>query len=233
MLAAFVAGLVESADLTLLPLFGLHPGLVSARPCSWSPYSWRATWCCRCRSASRRSIWPQSSAGDLRTGELHRALLLPPCIVGRSCSGRCCSSGEARSYAFYSQGVALLGEEFATADLARANTVFVMVYCLGGVIGPSAAVMPWICRRTRDCRCSSAPRPCYCWWELGLPVATVCAASISSQSRKRAILGKRGCFRTYDQVISECCRRDKRKWADEVAVGEVVRDEAVSRKSDA
>ena len=40
-------------------------------------------------------------------------------------------------YAFYSQGVALMGEEFPAADLSRANTVFVMVYCLGGVAGPS------------------------------------------------------------------------------------------------
>jgi MFS family permease len=40
-------------------------------------------------------------------------------------------------YAFYSQGVALLGEEFAVENLPGANTVFVMVYCLGGVIGPS------------------------------------------------------------------------------------------------
>jgi hypothetical protein len=40
-------------------------------------------------------------------------------------------------YAFYSQGIALLGGAFAEADLATANTVFVMVYCLGGVLGPS------------------------------------------------------------------------------------------------
>jgi hypothetical protein len=41
-------------------------------------------------------------------------------------------------YAFYSQGVAILGAQFPPALLATANTVFVMVYCLGGVIGPSA-----------------------------------------------------------------------------------------------
>ena len=44
-------------------------------------------------------------------------------------------------YAFYSQGVALLGEEFATEHLASANTVFVIVYCVGGVIGPSVGGM--------------------------------------------------------------------------------------------
>jgi MFS family permease len=40
-------------------------------------------------------------------------------------------------YGFYTQGIALLGESFAARELAGANTVFVMVYCLGGVIGPS------------------------------------------------------------------------------------------------
>ena len=40
-------------------------------------------------------------------------------------------------YAFYSQGIALLGAEFSAADLPTANTLFVIVYCLGGVIGPS------------------------------------------------------------------------------------------------
>ncbi len=44
-------------------------------------------------------------------------------------------------YAFYSQGVALLGEQFAVENLPTANTLFVMVYCLGGVIGPSAGGM--------------------------------------------------------------------------------------------
>jgi MFS family permease len=44
-------------------------------------------------------------------------------------------------YAFYSQGVALLGEEFPVEHLPSANTLFVMVYCLGGVIGPSAGGM--------------------------------------------------------------------------------------------
>jgi hypothetical protein len=44
-------------------------------------------------------------------------------------------------YAFYSQGVALLGESFAVDHLPSANTLFVMVYCLGGVLGPSAGGM--------------------------------------------------------------------------------------------
>jgi MFS family permease len=40
-------------------------------------------------------------------------------------------------YSFYTQGIALLGEVFATDDLAGANTVFVMVYCVGGTLGPA------------------------------------------------------------------------------------------------
>ena len=40
-------------------------------------------------------------------------------------------------YGFYTQGIALLGEVFAAEDLAGANTVFVMVYCIGGTLGPA------------------------------------------------------------------------------------------------
>ena len=32
----------------------------------------------------------------------------------------------------------MLGETFAVEELPSANTLFVMVYCFGGVIGPSA-----------------------------------------------------------------------------------------------
>jgi len=40
-------------------------------------------------------------------------------------------------YAFYSQGIALLGDEIDARDLAGANTLFVMIYCCGGILGPS------------------------------------------------------------------------------------------------
>jgi len=64
-------------------------------------------------------------------------LLLPACIDRPVLLGPLLFVWGGTLYAFYSQGVALLGEQFPTADLPRANTVFVMVYCLGGVIGPS------------------------------------------------------------------------------------------------
>jgi predicted MFS family arabinose efflux permease len=40
-------------------------------------------------------------------------------------------------YGFYTQGIALLGESYPQDELADANTVFVVVYCAGGIVGPS------------------------------------------------------------------------------------------------
>jgi MFS family permease len=139
MLAAFVAGLVESAELTLLPLFGTHAGLderaalllvavfMAGNVVLQVPIGvladryGRRTLLGICAAAS--CIGPlllQTSLGD--------PLLLWPLLFVWG----------GTLYAFYSQGVALLGEEFAVQDLASANTLFVMVYCFGGVIGPSA-----------------------------------------------------------------------------------------------
>jgi predicted MFS family arabinose efflux permease len=48
-------------------------------------------------------------------------------------------------YGFYTQGIALLGESYPHAKLADANTVFVVVYCAGGIVGPSLGglAMDW------------------------------------------------------------------------------------------
>src|SRR5262249_47320720 len=48
-------------------------------------------------------------------------------------------------YGFYTQGIALLGESYPHAELADANTVFVVVYCAGGIVGPSLGglAMDW------------------------------------------------------------------------------------------
>jgi MFS family permease len=139
MLAALVAGLVESADLTLLPLFGLHSGLDE-------------------RSAlllvavfMAGNVVFQVPIG-LLADRYGRRTLLGLCAVA-SCIGPLLLQASLGTpmllwpllfvwggtlYAFYSQGVALLGEEFAVENLPTANTLFVMVYCFGGVIGPSA-----------------------------------------------------------------------------------------------
>jgi len=142
MLAAFVAGLVESADLTLLPLFGLHSGLnekaalllvavfmvgnvVLQVPIGLLADRYgRKTLLGFCAGAS--CVGPALLQDWLHTPLLLWSLLF---VWGGTL------------YAFYSQGVALLGERFAVADLPTANTLFVMVYCLGGVIGPSAGGM--------------------------------------------------------------------------------------------
>ncbi len=139
MLAALVAGLVESADLTLLPLFGMHSGL-GERDALLLVAVFMAG-----------NVVLQVPIGLL--ADRHgRKVLLGFCAL-TSCIGplllqRCLGTPlllwpllfvwGGTLYAFYSQGVALLGEEFAVEDLPSANTLFVMVYCAGGVIGPSA-----------------------------------------------------------------------------------------------
>jgi MFS family permease len=142
MLAALVAGLVESADLTLLPLFGTHSGL-DERAALLLVAVFMAG-----------NVVLQVPIG-LLADRYGRKTLLAVCAV-TSCIGPLLLSRSlsvplllwpllfvwgGTLYAFYSQGVALLGEEFPVASLPSANTLFVMVYCLGGVIGPSAGGM--------------------------------------------------------------------------------------------
>jgi MFS family permease len=139
MLAAFVAGLVESADLTLLPLFGTHAGLDERAALSLVAVFMAG------------NVVLQVPIG-LLADRYGRKTLLAVCAL-TSCIGplllqRCLGTPlllwpllfvwGGTLYAFYSQGVALLGEEFPVENLPSANTLFVMVYCLGGVIGPSA-----------------------------------------------------------------------------------------------
>lgn len=142
MLAAFVAGLVESADLTLLPLFGLQSGLDERNALLLVAVFMVG------------NVVLQVPIGVL-ADRYGRRTLLAACAL-TSCVGplllqRCLGAPlllwpllfvwGGTLYAFYSQGVALLGEEFAAQNLTSANTLFVMVYCLGGVIGPSAGGM--------------------------------------------------------------------------------------------
>ncbi len=139
MLAALVAGLVESADLTLLPLYGLQSGL-DERAALLLVAVFMAG-----------NVVLQVPIG-LLADRYGRRTLLAVCAL-TSCIGplllqRCLETPlllwpllflwGGTLYAFYSQGVALLGEAFAVEDLPSVNTLFVMVYCLGGVIGPSA-----------------------------------------------------------------------------------------------
>jgi MFS family permease len=139
MLAALVAGLIESAELTLLPLFGVHAGFadraalmlvtvfMAGNVVLQIPIGILAD-----RSGRRLMLGVcalLSGVGPLLLAPwLATPVLLWPLVF----------IWGGTLYAFYSQGIAVLGEEFPVADLPTANTVFVMVYCLGGVIGPSA-----------------------------------------------------------------------------------------------
>lgn len=138
MLAAAVAGLVESADLSLLPLYGLHLGLgereslllvtlfMVGNVVLQMPIGLLAD------RFGRRTL-----LGYCAVVSTVGPLLLPVCIATPALLGPLLFLWGGTLYAFYSQGIALLGEEFPAAALTTANTVFVMVYCAGGVIGPS------------------------------------------------------------------------------------------------
>ena len=138
MLAALVAGLVESADLTLLPLFGIHAGLDEGAALLLVTVFMAG------------NVILQLPIG-LLADRYGRKFMLGICAA-TSCVGPLLLQRSLSApmllwpllfvwggtlYAFYSQGVALLGEEFAVENLPSANTLFVMVYCVGGVIGPS------------------------------------------------------------------------------------------------
>jgi MFS family permease len=162
MMAAAVAGLVESADLSLLPLYGLQAGLdehkalllvtvfLAGNVVLQLPIGLLAD------RVGRRLVLGvcalASTAGPLLLPfALDRGALLWPLLFVWG----------GTLYAFYSQGVALLGEAFSPTTLAGANTLFVMIYCVGGVIGPSVGGLAMAV-----------------WPERGLP-ALLCVAALS------------------------------------------------------
>jgi MFS family permease len=138
MLAALIAGLVESAYVSLLPVFALLRGL---------------------DERSSLVLVTVFLAGNVilqlpigRLGDrLGRERVLTLC-AGVSVLGPILLSAVmgvswlvwpllllwgGTMYGFYTQGIALLGESYPHAELADANTVFVVVYCAGGIVGPS------------------------------------------------------------------------------------------------
>jgi len=138
LLAALVAGLTESAELTLLPLFGLHAGFpergalllvtvfMAGNVVLQAPIGMLAD-----RLGRRLMLGVCALLSGIGP------LLLLPWLTTPVLLWPLIFVWGGTLYAFYSQGIALMGQEYAAGELPAANTVFVMVYCLGGVIGPS------------------------------------------------------------------------------------------------
>jgi len=138
MLAALSAGLVESAYVALLPVFALLRGLDERTSLLLVTVF---------LAGNVVLQLPIGRLGD-RLGRLRvLALCAVVCVMGpillSAVMGRpfllwpLLLLWGGTMYGFYTQGIALLGESFAHAELADANTVFVVVYCAGGIVGPS------------------------------------------------------------------------------------------------
>jgi MFS family permease len=138
MFAAFIAGLVEATDISLLPVFGLRQGLeeqtalllvtvfLAGNVVLQLPIGKQADRFGRIQILAGCAlvgvIGPLLLAAFLHTPTLLWPLLL---VWGGTL------------YGFYTQGIALLGDSYPTEELATANAVFVIVYCAGGILGPS------------------------------------------------------------------------------------------------
>jgi len=138
MLAALTAGLVESADLSLLPLFGLKYGLSE-------------TAALRLVSVFLvGNVILQLPIGHL-ADRYGRRNILSVCAVISTVGPLLLplALGHASPwlwpvlfvwggtmYSFYTQGIALIGDTYPSHELPTANTAFVMVYCAGGMLGP-------------------------------------------------------------------------------------------------
>jgi MFS family permease len=138
MLAAFIAGLVESAYVSLLPVFGLLRGLdehaalllvgvfLAGNVILQLPIGRLGDRLGRRRVLAACAL--VCVAGPvLLSAVMEVAWLLWPLLL----------LWGGTMYGFYTQGIALLGETYPSAELADANTVYVVVYCAGGIIGPS------------------------------------------------------------------------------------------------
>jgi MFS family permease len=146
MLAALIAGLVESAYVSLLPVFALLRGLDE-----------RSSLLLVTVFLAGNVILqlPIGRLGDRIGRQRVLALCAGVCVIGPILLSAVMGAPwllwpllllwGGTMYGFYTQGIALLGESYAHAELADANTVFVLVYCAGGLVGPSLGglAMDW------------------------------------------------------------------------------------------
>jgi MFS family permease len=146
MVAALIAGLVESAYVSLLPVFALLRGLDETSSLVLVTVF---------LAGNVILQLPIGRLGD-RLGRLRvLALCAAVCVIGPILlsavlgipwlSWPLLLLWGGTMYGFYTQGIALLGESYPHAELADANTVFVVVYCAGGIVGPSLGglAMDW------------------------------------------------------------------------------------------
>jgi MFS family permease len=138
MLAALSAGLVESAYVSLLPVFGVLRGLdehaalllvtvfLAGNVLLQLPIGRVADHLGRRRVLAACAVVCVAGPVVL-SAVMGRPWLLWPLLL----------LWGGTMYGFYTQGIALLGQVYPRAELADANTVFVVVYCAGGIAGPS------------------------------------------------------------------------------------------------
>jgi len=146
MVAALIAGLVESAYVSLLPVFALLRGLDEQR------------------SLVLVSVFlagnvllqlPIGRLGDRLGRQRVLALCAGVCVIGPIVLSAVLGVPwlawpllllwGGTMYGFYTQGIALLGESYPRDELADANTVFVVVYCAGGIVGPTLGGLAMDC----------------------------------------------------------------------------------------
>ena len=146
MVAALIAGLVESAYVSLLPVFALQRGLDEQHSLVLVTVF---------LAGNVLLQLPIGRLGD-RLGRVRVLILCAVvCVIGPILLSAVMGipwlvwplllAWGGTMYGFYTQGIALLGESYPHAELADANTVFVVVYCAGGIVGPSLGglAMDW------------------------------------------------------------------------------------------
>ena len=138
MVAALIAGLVESAYVSLLPVFALLRGLDEQHSLLLVTVF---------LAGNVILQLPIGRLGDRLGRQRVLTLCAVVCVIGPILLSALMGipwlvwplllTWGGTMYGFYTQGIALLGESYAPAELADANTVFVVVYCAGGIVGPS------------------------------------------------------------------------------------------------
>ena len=146
MVAALIAGLVESAYVSLLPVFALLRGLDEQRSLVLVTVF---------LAGNVLLQLPIGRLGDRLGRQRVLALCASVCVIGPIVLSAVLGIPwlawpllllwGGTMYGFYTQGIALLGESYSRDELADANTVFVVVYCAGGIVGPTLGGLAMDC----------------------------------------------------------------------------------------